>query len=159
MGCFIHFSTIYFTAALVSILSRKPLVKGGLKEVCDDLGVVLCGYSPLALGLLTGKYSSSNKPRGLPRQLLFNSILPKLDPLLTVLKNISNKRNCSISQVAVNYVVSKNIIPIVGCKNTQQARENIESAAFVLDDDEVSLIEDTANGSGAQMVENIFMTK
>lgn len=25
-----------------------------VKEVCDDLGVVLIAYSPLALGLLTG---------------------------------------------------------------------------------------------------------
>ena len=42
----------------MSLLYRSPL-DNGLKETCDELGVQTIAYSPLALGLLTGKYSST----------------------------------------------------------------------------------------------------
>lgn len=35
-----------------------------LKAVCDSLGIRLIAYSPLGLGMLTGKYATSNLPRG-----------------------------------------------------------------------------------------------
>lgn len=35
-----------------------------IKSVCDELGVRLISYSPLGLGMLTGKYSSSKLPNG-----------------------------------------------------------------------------------------------
>lgn len=35
-----------------------------VKAVCDELGIQLIAYSPLGLGMLTGKYSSTNVPPG-----------------------------------------------------------------------------------------------
>lgn len=35
-----------------------------LKNICDSLGIRLISYSPLGLGMLTGKYTPSNLPRG-----------------------------------------------------------------------------------------------
>lgn len=35
-----------------------------LKTVCDSLGIRLIAYSPLGLGMLTGKYTTSNLPSG-----------------------------------------------------------------------------------------------
>jgi pyridoxine 4-dehydrogenase len=40
-----------------SLLSTYPVTELGVKEVCDDLGIQMIAYSPLALGLLTGKFS------------------------------------------------------------------------------------------------------
>lgn len=37
--------------------------RSGLLEACRELGVTPVAYSPLAMGRLTGKYSSSNKPQ------------------------------------------------------------------------------------------------
>ncbi|KAK9122259.1 hypothetical protein Syun_019876 [Stephania yunnanensis] len=58
-----------------------------IKEICDTLGITLIAYSPLGLGMLTGKYTPSNLPSG-PRGLLFRQILPKLDPLVSTLKKL-----------------------------------------------------------------------
>ncbi|OVA04754.1 Aldo/keto reductase [Macleaya cordata] len=69
-----------------------------VKEICDSLGIRLISYSPLGLGMLTGKYSSSNLPRG-PRALLFRQILPGLDPLLSSLREIAQRRGKTIPQV------------------------------------------------------------
>ena len=35
-----------------------------IKKLCDSLGIRLISYSPLGLGMLTGKYSPSNLPQG-----------------------------------------------------------------------------------------------
>ena len=35
-----------------------------IKKLCDSLGISLISYSPLGLGMLTGKYSPSNLPQG-----------------------------------------------------------------------------------------------
>ncbi len=40
-----------------SLLSTYPVTELCLKEICDELGIKLIAYSPLALGILTGKYS------------------------------------------------------------------------------------------------------
>eukprot|EP00884_Botryococcus_braunii_P003909 jgi/Botrbrau1/13519/Bobra.0347s0006.2 len=46
-----------------SLLYRKP-EKSGLLETCRELGVTLVAYSPLAQGLLTGKYNLTTRPEG-----------------------------------------------------------------------------------------------
>lgn len=46
-----------------SLLSTLPLETGLLDE-CAELGVTPIGYSPLALGLLSGKYDLDQLPAG-----------------------------------------------------------------------------------------------
>ena len=46
----------YYIKVQFSLLSRYPLTSG-LVEKCQELNIQLIGYSPLALGLLTDKYS------------------------------------------------------------------------------------------------------
>eukprot|EP00249_Psilotum_nudum_P005119 c18599_g1_i1 orf=688-1674(-) len=88
---------------LSSAQAQFSLLSGGteqmeLKSVCDDLGVKLIAYSPLGLGMLTGKYSPTNIPSG-PRGLLFSQILPGLEPLLNSLNTIAQGRGKTIAQV------------------------------------------------------------
>ena len=45
------------------LLSRFPELNG-TRETCDELGIQLIAYSPLGLGLLTGKYSAEAPPPG-----------------------------------------------------------------------------------------------
>ncbi len=47
-----------------SLLQRKPETNG-LLALCKQLNVTLIAYSPLAQGLLTGKYTPQNPPPGL----------------------------------------------------------------------------------------------
>jgi len=35
-----------------------------IKSICDSLGIRMIAYSPLGLGMLTGKYSPSKLPNG-----------------------------------------------------------------------------------------------
>jgi len=75
-----------------SLVSRGP-EQQAIQSVCKDLGVHLISYSPLGLGLLTGKYDADadNLPAG-PRSLLFRQILPGLAPLISEMRKIADAR-------------------------------------------------------------------
>ena len=82
-----------------SLISRGPQQQD-TKDVCKALGIGLIAYSPLGLGMLTGKYnvSSGVLPKG-PRGGLFRQILPGLKPLLGTMEAIAQNRRKSVSQV------------------------------------------------------------
>ncbi|XP_057472432.1 pyridoxal reductase, chloroplastic isoform X3 [Actinidia eriantha] len=74
-----------------------------IKNICDSLGIRMISYSPLGLGMLAGKYTPSNLPRG-PRGLLFSQIIPGLEPLLNSLREIAQRRRKTMSQFIYNSV-------------------------------------------------------
>ncbi|KAG1354530.1 pyridoxal reductase, chloroplastic [Cocos nucifera] len=150
-----------------------------LKAVCDSLGIRLIAYSPLGLGMLTGKYTASNLPRG-PRGFLFRQILPGLDPLVSSLKEIAQKRQKTMSQisrkgkwqnrvsneyvsgklkVAINWCICKGTIPIPGVKTVKQAEENLGSLGWRLNSNEIFELESAAKNSPKKMIQNIFQTR
>src|SRR5262249_6112696 len=44
-----------------NLLDRSP-ERNGVFDACRELGVTLIAYSPLAMGMLTGKYTPENPP-------------------------------------------------------------------------------------------------
>ncbi|XAR71593.1 Pyridoxine 4-dehydrogenase [Bertholletia excelsa] len=129
-----------------------------IKNICDSLGIRLISYSPLGLGMLTGKYTPSNLPQG-PRGLLFRQIIPGLEPLLTTLKEIAQRRQKTMSQVAINWCICKGTIPIPGVKTVKQADENLGALGWRLKSEELRQLEDAARESPRKMIQNIFQTR
>nr|KYP45385.1 hypothetical protein KK1_033093 [Cajanus cajan] len=157
-----------------------------IKSICDSLGIRMIAYSPLGLGMLTGKYSPSELPSG-PRALLFKQILPGLDPLLSSLRNIANKRRKTMSQnhrptqlnvfvlgarkmtmlttyltnlaVAINWCICKGTVPIPGVKSIKQVEENLGALGWRLSSDELLQLEYAANESPRRMIQNVFQTR
>eukprot|EP00197_Chlamydomonas_leiostraca_P015833 CAMPEP_0202882450 /NCGR_PEP_ID=MMETSP1391-20130828/38004_1 /ASSEMBLY_ACC=CAM_ASM_000867 /TAXON_ID=1034604 /ORGANISM="Chlamydomonas leiostraca, Strain SAG 11-49" /LENGTH=328 /DNA_ID=CAMNT_0049565305 /DNA_START=156 /DNA_END=1142 /DNA_ORIENTATION=- len=127
------------------------------KEVCDELGVTLISYSPLALGLLSGKYGEGNLPSG-PRGGLFKSLLPEVAPLLQVLDAIATERRKTMSQVAINWCMCKGTVPIPGAKDLAQAKENLGALGWRLSAGEVAELDAVASGLKKGMIQNIFQT-
>ena len=142
-----------------SLLSTYPVTELGIKETCDELGIKLIAYSPLCLGILTGKYTdSSTYPKGL-RNLLFRRLIPEAQPVLNCLQAIAQYHNKTMAQVAINWCIAKGAIPIPGAKNVKQARENIAAKDWQLDEGEVAELDRAAAGVDKPMVQNIFQTR
>ncbi|MGL5078142.1 MAG: aldo/keto reductase, partial [Waterburya sp.] len=142
-----------------SLLSTYPVTDLGLKDTCDELGIKLIAYSPLCLGILTGKYTDpSTYPSGL-RRFLFKRLVPEAKSLLDCLQAIAQYRNKTITQVAINWCIAKGTIPIPGAKNLQQAQENIDAQNWQLDAGEVADLDRVAAGVDKPMVQNIFQTR
>jgi pyridoxine 4-dehydrogenase len=142
-----------------SLLSTYPVTELGLKETCDELGIKLIAYSPLGLGILTGKYTHpSTYPKGL-RRLLFKKLVPTTKPLLDCLRAIAQSRQKTMAQVALNWCIAKGAIPIPGAKNIQQAGENIAAQNWLLDGGEIAELDRAAAGIDQPMMQNIFQSK
>ncbi|MBE9016484.1 aldo/keto reductase [Chroococcidiopsidales cyanobacterium LEGE 13417] len=141
-----------------SLLSTYPVTELGIKDVCDELGIKLIAYSPLALGILTGKYAQGALPKGI-RSLLFRQLLPGIRPLLGCLQEIASSRNKTMSQVAINWCICKGTIPIPGAKTVAQAKENLGALGWRLDASEVDALDRAAASTDKKMVQNIFQTR
>lgn len=142
-----------------SLLSTYPVTELDVKAVCDELGIQLIAYSPLALGLLTGKYSEQGPlPKGL-RGFLFKRLLPGVRPVLDCLKAIAAERNKTPAQIALNWCMCKGTIPIPGAKTVQQAEQNMGALGWNLTDGEVAELDKAAQCIERKMVQNIFQTR
>jgi pyridoxine 4-dehydrogenase len=133
-----------------------------MNEACDDVGCRLISYSPLCLGLLTGKYNLDNLPRpGNPRRQLFRELLPGAQDLLRTLDAVANEYNKTPSQVAINWAICKGTVPIPGCRTISQASSNVDAAMkqFRLRADAITELDRVALAVKKPMIQNIFQTK
>lgn len=142
-----------------SLLSTYPVTALRIQDICQDLGIRLIAYSPLALGILTGKYTDrSQLPKGL-RGFLFRQLLPGVTPVLETLHAIATDRQKSMAQIALNWCLCKGFIPIPGAKTLAQAQENTGALGWRLDAGEVADLDIAAGRCDKQMVQNIFQTQ
>jgi pyridoxine 4-dehydrogenase len=130
----------------LSLLYTHP-VDNGLLQACNDLGVKVLSYSPLALGMLTGKYSVDNPPSG-PRKSLFQSLqaTPDYDNLLATMRDIAGAHGVTAtpSQVALNWTRAKNTIPIPGARTLSQVQQNYAALDWDLSSPEVAALDKAA---------------
>jgi aryl-alcohol dehydrogenase-like predicted oxidoreductase len=112
-------------------------------EVCEELGITVIAYSPLAQGLLTGKYSPENIPSGVRGRRYSRKYLTSIQPLIRILRNIGFKHDGKTpAQVALNWNICKGTVPIPGAKNAQQVLDNIGALGWRLTSDEVAVLDE-----------------
>ncbi|MDJ0269218.1 MAG: aldo/keto reductase [Aigarchaeota archaeon] len=106
--------------------------------------ITIIAYSPLAQGLLTGKYDPNNLPRDAVRKIniLFDkNNITKLQSLITMLREIADKYERTPAQVALNWLIKKpEVVAIAGVKNPQQARDNAGAGEFKLAGEDIERI-------------------
>ena len=129
-------------------------------DVCDSVGCRLISYSPLCLGLLTGKYTLDNLPRqGNPRRQLFRELLPGAQDLLNTLEAVAKDYGKSQTQVAINWALCKGTVPIPGARTIKQAEENLGAVGWSLSQGAVDELDQAASRVAKPMIQNIFQTK
>ncbi|HSK55505.1 MAG TPA: aldo/keto reductase [Jiangellales bacterium] len=127
-----------------SLLHRQPETNGVL-QACRELGVTLIAYTPLAGGLLTGKYSAQNRPGGFFRRVLpryRRQALEAIQPVIGLLSEIGARNTRTPSQVALRWLIENPVVlPIPGAKNGKQASGNAAALNFSLTPDEVDALD------------------
>jgi aryl-alcohol dehydrogenase-like predicted oxidoreductase len=128
-----------------SLLHRQPETNGVL-DACRELGVALIAYTPLAGGMLTGKYSAENRPTGFYRRVLpryRRKTLDAIQPVVGLLREIGDRYSKTPSQVALRWLIENPIVlPIPGAKNGKQATNNAAALGFSLAAEEVAALSD-----------------
>jgi aryl-alcohol dehydrogenase-like predicted oxidoreductase len=123
------------------LLNRRVEHKGLLK-LCRELGVTLIAYSPLAKGMLTGKYTPQTRPPGLRSYIFRRARLGKIQPLIQLMREIGKAHGGkSPAQVALNWVICKGAVPIPGAKNARQAQDNAGALGWRLAEAEIAALD------------------
>lgn len=98
-----------------------------------DIGVT--AWSPLAGGILSGKYTRPLVEEG-PRRL-DSMQLQALDArnrnIALAVDQVADRLQMTSSQVALAWVMSRGVIPIVGATRAQQMQENLRATEGLLD--------------------------
>ncbi len=128
-----------------SLLNRAFEV--GLSEFSHRAGVGLLAYSPLAFGVLTGKYEGQAAPPG-ARLTLFGSHFKRYtnpQALAAAAEYVALARRYQISpaQLALAFVNSRPFVTsnIIGATNLDQLRENVDSPGVTLSKEMIKEIE------------------
>jgi aryl-alcohol dehydrogenase-like predicted oxidoreductase len=123
-----------------SMLNRR-VERSGLLDRCKESGIRLIAYSPLAMGLLTGKYTSETPPPG-PRGRKYAAILKDLPALIALMTEIGKGHGEKTSgQVALNWVICKGALPIPGAKTAKQAEQNVGALGWHLTAEEIKALD------------------
>jgi len=130
-----------------SLLDRS-IERNGVLEAAEELGIGIIAYSPLAQGILSGKfhddpglirsrpgfrkYMSTFKPRG----------LKKSSPVIDALRRIAPEYGATPAQVALNWLVSKaGVFAIPRASRARHVVEDLGASDWRLSDSDVAELE------------------
>lgn len=96
---------------------------------------MVIAYSPLAQGLLGGKYGVDNRPGGVraANPLFGTENLARVEPLLNVLREVARDVGAKPAQVALAWLLSlPSVVAIPGASSVEQLEFNVEAADIEL---------------------------
>ncbi|MGA3214177.1 MAG: aldo/keto reductase [Acidimicrobiales bacterium] len=128
-----------------NLVDRRPL-QAMTKWAADNDRVVIA-YSPLAQGLLSGRYDAEHRPTAMrassPAFLPEN--LDRARLLLRTLKEIADAHDATSAQVALAWVISHpNVVAIPGASTVAQLQRNADAADLELSAEETHRLMDAA---------------
>jgi aryl-alcohol dehydrogenase-like predicted oxidoreductase len=116
---------------------------------CRDNSASMLAYSPLSQGLLSGNIDPERKFTKDDSRILFNperfnreSILETNLLLEKKLGTVAEKHDATIGNIAIAYLAQdKNVIPICGARNEEQAVENAKAGDIILDQKDIEAVD------------------
>ena len=129
-------------------LLDRMIEKQGILDTEKELGITIIAYSPLAQGLLTGKF---HKDPGLVKRLPYSRkkaagrMLEKSRPLVTLLEEISSSYGCAPSEVALSWLINYAgdiVVAIPGASKADHIAQNVNALNLKLTDDEMKKLDE-----------------
>src|ERR1700756_1249993 len=108
---------------------------------------VVIAYSPLAQGLLGGKYGVNNRPGGVRaiNKFFGTENLRRIEPLLQTLRDVAKDVDAKPAQVALAWLISlPNVVAIPGASSVEQLEFNVAAADIELSEDSRTALTDAA---------------
>jgi aryl-alcohol dehydrogenase-like predicted oxidoreductase len=130
-----------------SLIERT--VERELIPVAKALGLTVTAWSPLAGGVLTGKYASGEATDSRYSNDMMKQWLPEETATARVvdaLQNVSKQTGRSKAQIALAWLRHRAVpvIPIVGARKLTQLEDNIASLTLSLTPDQVALLDEAS---------------
>ncbi len=140
-----------------SMIDRKKM-EGGQLEYCRQNDVAVLAYSPLALGLLTGKVGPERVfPEGDLRRTRDRFSVEnrqRVKELLDSFAPIAEKHACTLGQLVIAWTTHQPGLThaLVGARTPEQAVENARGGAIALSEEDLATMMAGVKGMGAGIV-------
>src|SRR6266513_4100568 len=121
-----------------SLVDRSP--ERDLLPFAASTGHVVIAYSPLAQGLLSGRYHRDSRPSNRLRAaspLFLPENLDRAGDLIAALRAVADAHSAAPAQVALAWVIHHPaVVAIPGASGVEQLESNVAAAEIQLNDDE-----------------------
>jgi aryl-alcohol dehydrogenase-like predicted oxidoreductase len=130
-----------------SLLNRE-IETNGVLETARELGITIIAYTPIARGLLSGKYHQDPQllermsPR---RRARMQRRVEQTRPLIQAMDEIASSHQATIAQVALNWLIHFHgdlVVAIPGATKVRQAEENAGAMKFTLSAPELARLDE-----------------
>ncbi len=129
-----------------SLLYRK-IERDGVLEAAKELGITIVAWSPLASGILSGRFHKdkqalANTP--FARRMRFRRNIERTQPLIDVLEEIATKYDATPAQVALNWLIhfqAEAVVAIPGASKVEQAEQSAAAMKFQLSEEEMDRLD------------------
>jgi aryl-alcohol dehydrogenase-like predicted oxidoreductase len=130
-----------------SLVARKP--DKDVVPYAQQNDRLVIAYSPLGMGLLSGRYDANHPPKGSARlnnALFLPENLELARPLIDAVREIAAAHDATPTQVALAWVVQHpNVVAIPGASSVAQLEANAAAADLELSIDDVARLTDASD--------------
>jgi aryl-alcohol dehydrogenase-like predicted oxidoreductase len=132
-----------------SLIERT--VERELIPMAKALNIGVTAWSPLANGVLTGKYHGtpeSSEPGRMNSEMIKGFIpeRPQTDRIVAAVKTVANETGRSMAQVALAWLRFRSVpvIPILGARKLSQFKDNLASFDLTLSADQLKTLDEAS---------------
>jgi aryl-alcohol dehydrogenase-like predicted oxidoreductase len=113
---------------------------------CQDTGVGLIPWSPIARGALTRPWSDRSSSRAQSDKFLDALVHQREDKIdkeiIGRVEEIAKKNNVSMACIATSWCIKKGVCPIIGLSSKERVEETVKNIHFKLSDDDAKYLEE-----------------
>ena len=121
-----------------SLVHRSP--ERDLLPFAESQGRVIIAFSPLAQGLLSGRYHGATRPAGRARatSAIFQRLnLERTSDLIAALREVADAHSATPAQIALAWIIRHPAVAAIpGASSVEQLESNVAAAEIELGDDE-----------------------
>lgn len=136
---FQHWEPVIALQLEYSLLERT--IEGEFFPLVREMGLGITPWSPLRMGLLSGKYRRDDSAGKSPRQAagLIYALDDRAFDVIDAVVAVAEQQGCSAAQVALNWVCRRPEItsPVIGARTIEQLEDNIRCLDIRLTDEQL----------------------
>ncbi len=136
-----------FTALQIEYSLIERTVERELIPMARAFDLAVIAWSPLASGILTGKYAASgtrDQTRRLDKTRMRAQGIERDAAIVRVVAEVAAELDASPGQVALAWVRAKGALPILGVRTTAQLQDNLGCIALRLSEEQTARLDDVS---------------
>lgn len=131
-----HFSLIY-----------RSSEDAGIIDYCREHGMKFFAYMVLEQGALSGKYDTEHPmPADSQRGQTYNSQLPRIERLIAEMREIANRHQLTVPEVAIAWAIGKGTLPIIGVTKPSHVEAAAKAANVTLSVEDIAHLDKVSHG-------------